>query len=207
MKITNLRTNLLLTAALLALAVATPVTADSQGWGLDPSHTEINFSVKHFFTPVSGSFREFDVDLRYDAEHPERSTVEVRIPVSSVYTGNSMRDNHLRSADWFEADKYPYITFKSTSVRKNGKDGLIARGPLTIKGVSHEIELPITLLGKQLILERMKKMLGGTHEVASFEASMAVDRTDFGVGVGSWATSMVVGAKVGIEILAEAHRR
>jgi polyisoprenoid-binding protein YceI len=104
-------------------------------------------------------------------------------------------------------EKYPYITFKSTSVRAAGDGQLVARGPLTIKGVSKQIELPIALLGQQPIPEMMREMMGGAQEVASFKASTAVDRGDFAVGVGSWAGTMVVGGDVDIEILAEAHRR
>ncbi len=176
-------------------------------WAFDPAHTEIKFSVNHFFTPVTGRFEEFEAALNYDPENPAGSTVEVRIPVASVNTGNAKRDDHLRTADWFEVAKYPYITFKSTSVRAAGNGQLVARGPLNIKGVSREIELPIALLGQQQIPEMMREMLGGTQEVASFKASTAVDRGDFGVGVGSWAATMVVGSEVDIEILAEAHRR
>ena len=108
--------------------IALPGAADQGTWGLDKAHTEINFSVKHFFTPVSGSFQEYDADLFFDPDNPERSQLEVRIPVTSIDTGNTRRDDHLRSADWVEADKHPTITFVSKSVRKKGKDKLIARG-------------------------------------------------------------------------------
>ncbi len=199
-----------LLAGLVLLAAGTGATAfadDASSWTLDPAHTEVRFSVNHFFTPVKGRFAEFEVDLVYDPENPQASSVEARIPVSSVDTGNARRDDHLRSADWFEAERHPYITFKSKSVRADGEGRLVARGPLTIKGVSREIELPIVLLGHQPIPEPMREMLGGTREVASFQASTAVERGDFGVGVGSWAATMVVGSEVDIEILAEAHLR
>ena len=198
-------------AALLVVAmicsVAQAEAATTTTWSADAAHTEINFSVNHFFTPVTGSFEDFEVDLAYNAEHPEKSTVEARIKVASVNTGNDKRDNHLRSADWFEADNHPYMTFKSTSVRKVGDNQLIASGPLTIKGQSHDVELPITLLGTQMIPEQMQQMLGGTKNVASFQASTAIDRGDFGVGVGDWAATMVVGSDVTIEILLEAHNK
>jgi polyisoprenoid-binding protein YceI len=190
----------------VAFVLVVPAAAETS-WGIDPAHTEINFSVKHFFTPVTGSFGEFDVELVYDAENPERSRVEVRIPVASIDTGSAMRDKHLRSADWFEADEHAYITFVSDSVQKKGKDQLVARGSLTIKGVSREIKLPIKLLGSQQIPKPMREMMNGAQEVASFQASLTVDRADFGVGVGSWAATMIVGGEVTIDILAEAHLR
>ncbi|MGB5658359.1 MAG: YceI family protein [Thermoanaerobaculia bacterium] len=198
----------LLTLALAAaISLATGAPSGAAIWGVDSAHTEVNFSVKHFFTPVSGSFREFEVTLDYDSENPAKSTVEAKIPVASINTGNEKRDNHLRSADWFEAEKYPYITFKSSSIQANGDGNLVARGQLTIKGESHEIDLPITLLGKKELPEQMQQMMGGTKEVASFKASTAVDRADYGVGVGNWAATMVVGGDVAIEILLEAHRK
>ncbi len=200
-------TGALLAAACGAILVLAPAATHAETWVADSPHTEINFSVKHFFTPVTGNFGDFEIDLNYDAENPENSSVEARIDVASVNTGNERRDNHLRSADWFEAEKYPNMTFKSSSVRANGDNQLIARGTLTIKGESREVELPITLLGAQEIPEQMQEMLGGTKEVASFRATISIDRGDFGVGVGSWAATMVVGGEISIEILLEAHRR
>jgi polyisoprenoid-binding protein YceI len=196
-----------LVAAVIASLASNAIAAVQTGWSTDSAHTEINFSITHFFTPVTGTFEDYEIDLDYDAENPENSTVEARIRVASVNTGNEKRDNHLRTADWFEADKYPHMTFKSSSVRKVGQNQLIASGPLTIKGQSHEVELPITLLGTQPIPEPMQQMLGGTTQVASFQASTSIDRGDFGVGTGNWAATMVVGGEVDIEILLEAHNR
>jgi len=204
-----IRSRWYLAALLLMAVVASQVTAapTSGGWSPDPAHTEINFSVKHFFTPVSGSFEDYEIDFDYNPENPEKSTVKARIKVASINTGNQKRNDHLRSADWFEADKHPYMTFKSTSVRKVSDNKLIASGPLTIKGKSHMVELPITILGNQMIPEPMQQMLDGTKHVASFQATTTVDRGDFGVGVGSWAATMVVGSEVSIEILLEAHNK
>lgn len=192
-------------AAAITLAVGAPSSAAT--WGVDSAHTEVNFSVKHFFTPVTGSFDEFEIDLDYNADDPAQSRVEVKIPVSSINTGNEKRDAHLLSGDFFEADEHPYITFSSSSVEVKAENQLVAQGLLTIKGESREIELPITLLGKQDIPEQMQPMLGGTIQVASFEAATTVDRNDYGVGVGNWAATLVVGGEVSIQILLEAHLR
>jgi len=198
---------ILLAVAVIGSLASNAFASKGTGWSTDAAHSEINFSVKHFFTPVTGSFEEFEVELDYDAENPENSTVQAKINVASVNTGNERRDNHLRTGDWFEAEEYPHMTFKSASVRKISENQLIASGPLTIKGQSREVELPITLLGTQPIPEQMQQMLGGTTKVASFNASMSIDRGDFGVGVGSWAATMVVGSEVEIEILLEAHNK
>jgi polyisoprenoid-binding protein YceI len=192
----------------MVAAHVTAIAAPTMGaWSADPAHTEINFSVKHFFTPVTGSFGDYEIDFDYNPENPEKSTVEARIKVASINTGNQKRDDHLRSADWFEADKHPYMTFKSTSVRKVSDNKLIASGPLTIKGKSQQVEMPITILGNQMIPEEMQQMMGGTKHVASFQATTVIDRGDFGVGVGNWAATMVVGSEVSIEILLEAHNK
>ena len=198
---------ILLVAPLLATLVSPSGASTPDPWATDDAHTEINFSITHFFTPVTGSFGDYKVNLDYNAEEPEKSTVEARIAVVSVNTGNERRDAHLRSEDWFGADEHPYMTFKSTAVRKVGENQLVASGPLTIKGESRVIELPITLLGTQPIPEPMREMLGGSKQVASFQASTTIDRSDFGVGVGSWAGTMIVGGEVDIEILLEAHNR
>ncbi|MEX2526247.1 MAG: YceI family protein [Gemmatimonadota bacterium] len=194
-------------AALAAAATiaATPAVQSSE-WNVDPAHTEINFKVSHFFTPVSGTFQDFDVDLVYDAENVANSSVNVRIDVASVDTKNPDRDEHLKSADFFEAANHPQITFRSRSVRRTGPDQLMASGPLTIKGVTQEIELPIRLLGMQEIPGEMQEMLGGVKRVAGFHAETQIRRQDFGVGVGSWAATMVVGGNVDIEIALEANQ-
>lgn len=197
----------LLVAALIVSQATVSAEPTAGAWYTDGAHTEINFSVKHFFTPVTGSFADYEIDLDYNPEEPDKSSVEARIKVASVNTGNEKRDNHLRSGDWFEAEKYPYMTFKSTSVRQVSENTLVATGPLAIKGKSQEVELPITLLGTQDIPEQMQQMLGGTKKVASFQASTAIDRGDYGVGVGNWAATMVVGGEVSIEILLEAHNK
>ncbi len=199
--------------SLMAMGAAGPDTGEARPvaqpapWNVDASHTEITFSVRHFFTPVSGSFRSFDIALDFDGENPENSHVKVTIEVASIDTRNERRDNHLRSGDFFEADRYPHMTFESTSVRRVSENRLVATGNLTIKDTTREIELPITLLGVMELPAQMQEMMGGIKEVASFTADTRIDRRDFGVGVGNWAETAVVGAEVSIAIALEANRR
>ena len=187
----------LIVPGLVALAALTTAAATSEPsapypteWNVDAAHTGIKFSVRHFFTPVTGSFDRWEASLEFDAENPENSRVEVRIDVASVNTGNEKRDNHLRSGDWFEADRYPHITFHSTSVRKTSDGKFVARGDLTIKDVTQQVELGVEMLGIKDIPEQMRQMLGGVSQVASFTASTEVDRRDYGVGVGERSGSM-----------------
>ncbi len=197
----------LATLALVSAAALGAAPAAAESWNVDSSHTEVNFSVNHFFTPVNGTFDEFDIDLAYDAGNPTASRVRVTIPVGSINTRNERRDGHLLSADFFGADDHGEITFESTSVKAADDGSLIATGPLTIKGISREVELPITLLGIKDIPAEMQEMLGGAKRIASFKASTTLDRGDYEVGTGSWAADVVVGSDVDVEILVEAHLR
>ncbi|MBT8397758.1 MAG: YceI family protein, partial [Gemmatimonadetes bacterium] len=148
---------------------------EAEPWDVDVPHTEINFSVKHFFTPVTGSFGDYDIELMFDAEQPENSTVRVSIDVASVNTKNERRDNHLRSPDFFNAEQFPKMIFESTSVRAAGEHTLLATGDLTIKGITREVELAIDLLGIMDLPPEMQEMLGGVTQVASFHATTKVD--------------------------------
>jgi polyisoprenoid-binding protein YceI len=212
------RTNLLKTGlAIMALVVlgltqnpavaASAAAAGPPSWSVDPAHTRVGFSVNHFFTPVQGEFDDFEVTLAYDHQNPANSKVTARIPVASIDTGNDKRDAHLRSGDWFEADKHPYLTFESTSVRPLGEDRLLATGRLTIKGHTREVALPIQILGVQQVPEPMQAMMMGVKEVASFRAALSIDRNDYDVGVGSWAGTAVVGDNVEIALLVEANHK
>jgi len=191
--------------ALAALTVAaTPLATP---WTVDAPHTAVTFSVKHFFTPVRGKFETFDVQLAYDPETPENSTVRVDIPVASVNTGDPKRDAHLKSDDFFEADAHPRITFVSERVTEVSDTDLLVRGQLTIKGQTRTIDLPVKILGVMDVPAEMQEMLMGVKHIASFEANLTVDRRDFGVGVGSWAATAVVGKDVTINIAVEANRK
>ncbi len=193
------------TLAFASLTIAAgPAALD---WNVDASHSGIAFSVKHFFTPVAGHFDRYEIDLVFDEKNPAESSVEVRIDVSSVNTGNDRRDEHLLSEDFFGADRYDEITFRSESVVGAAGNKLIVRGPLTIKDRTHIVELPVTLLGIQDIPEGpMREMLGGLERIASFEAGLEIDRSDYDVGTGSWAANLVVGHEVDIDIVVEANR-
>jgi polyisoprenoid-binding protein YceI len=111
----------------------------------------------------------------------------------------------LRSDSWFEVERYPTMTFRSTSFQPLSDTEFVAAGELTIKDTTSEIELPITVLGVMDVPENRRERLG--EQVASFQAATVIDRRDFGVGTGSWTETTVVGADVEIEITIEANRR
>ena len=203
-----MKTRRLFSGAVLALAALSIAAGPAPvAWNVDKPHSGIGFSVKHFFTPVNGQFDEYDIELTYDRENPANSSARVSINVASVNTGNEDRDAHLLSGDFFEADKYPFITFESESVRVLRQGELLLRGPLRIKGETRQIELPAKILGVKDIPEEMREMLGGVTEIASFEADLRLIRGDYGVGVGSWAANLVVGDEVDVNIVLEANRK
>lgn len=110
-------------------------------WNLDPSHSEVTFKVKHMMiTNVSGSFTDFNVTASSDGDDFSKANVNFSAKAASVNTGSAQRDGHLQSADFFDAEKYPEITFKSTSVEKDGDDYKL-QGDLTIKDVTKNITL------------------------------------------------------------------
>jgi len=202
-----MKTTKILPTMILALTTLTIAAGPAPAtWNVDMPHTGIGFSVKHFFTPVRGEFTEYEVEFDFDRENPANSSVRVRIDVASVETGNEKRNAHLLSEDFFGAETYPYITFESREVTQISETQLLVRGPLRIKGQVHDVELPVTILGVRDIPAEMQQMLGGITELASFETALVIDRNDYGVGVGSWAATMVVGGEVGIDIAVEANR-
>jgi polyisoprenoid-binding protein YceI len=183
------------------------IAGSATKWDLDKAHTTINFSIKHFFTPVTGKFQDFNIDLNFDPENLSASSINVDINVASVITGNEKRDNHLLTADWFDAEKYPQMSFKSNEIVSKGDNNFVAKGKLRIKEIEKDIELAFKILGVKQIPEKMKNMLGGIDELASFEAYYSLNRKDYTVGTGSWAATLVVGGEVDIHIAVEVNRK
>lgn len=111
-------------------------------WTLDPTHSELGFKIKHLMiTNVSGQFTKFEASAESPNEDFSRATINATIDVASINTNNPQRDEHLRTADFFQADQYPHIIFKSTAVEKIDNDNLRIHGNLTIK----ETTKPITI--------------------------------------------------------------
>lgn len=173
-------------------------------WQIDRSHSQVGFSVRHFFTPVEGSFGEYDLEFYFDPESPEETRVVVTIDASSIDSDNARRDEDLRGPSFFEVDAFPTLEFRSTGVRQVNETDFVLSGNLTIRDETHPVELSVKLLGIQELgegMERMGKM------VAGFEAETTIDRRGFGVGTGRWAETVVLGPDVTIRVLLEARLR
>ncbi len=138
----------------------------------DLDHSSVGFSVRHFVTPVPGRFRDFSATLRYDRDDPSRSSVEFRVKAASIDTDNDDRDAHLRSADFFDAARYPELTFASTGVRALEATRFEVTGDLSIHGVVRRVTLPVTLLG--LVRTPQGERIG-------FETAFTLDRKDYGI--------------------------
>lgn len=173
------------TLALFTLALVLVAAAAAQEYKIDPSHSSANFTVRHLMVSnVNGRFAKMSGTLYYDENAPEKSWVKAVIDATSINTDNTDRDNHLRSADFFEVEKHPQITFESKRVQKRG-DGFVAFGTLTMKGVAKEIELPFEFLGK--IKDPRGRMRVG------FEATTVLNRKEYGI---NWSRMMDTGGAV-----------
>ena len=160
---------------LLAMAMVSSETGELESYSGDVPHSSIGFSVKHMVVAtVKGNFRDYDISVSYDPDDLANSSVQTTIKVASIFTDNEGRDNHLRSAEFFDAENYPEINFRSARI-ENRDDGLVAIGTLTMRGVTREIELPFELIGP------VKGMQG--EKRYGIDAIMKLNRQDFGV---SW---------------------
>lgn len=161
---------------LIATLVALPlVAADNapEAWGVDKVHSSATFKVRHLMSNVTGEFNDFDAAITIDRANPAASSVEFTIQAASIDTRNSNRDEHLRSADFFEAEKYPTIKFKSTEVKPKSATEFDVTGDLTVKGVTKRITLPVTFLGFGKD--------GRGNEKAGFEIETTINRKDYGI--------------------------
>lgn len=162
--------------AALALALtATAAMAAPKTYTMDPNHTQVMFSWSHFgFSNPTANFNTVKGTLTYDAAHPSRSSVQVRMPVSSIDTHVPALDEHLKSEDFFNAQKYPMVTFKSTHVSAAGPHKLTVVGNLTAHGKTHQVTLHATLNKKGMQPMEKKPAIG-------FAATGTLKRSWFGV--------------------------
>lgn len=164
--------------ALLALALAAVVGAEPRTFVFDKTHSEVGFNVRHFFNKTHGRFEDYDGQLTFDPANLTASTVQLTIRDTSIYTANTRRDAHLRTQDFFWADKYPTVTFKSTKVipGKDDKHFQVA-GDLTIRDVTKPVTLDVEYFG-------MGPVSIGGHAMgtqAGFSATTTINRKDYGI--------------------------
>jgi len=169
-------------------------------YAIDKAHSEATFQVRHLVTRVRGRFTDFEGLVEYDEQDPERSSVNVTIQATSVDTGDATRDTHLRTGDFFDAEKFPTLTFRSTKVTKTGGDAFDVTGDLAIRGVTRPVTLAVTFLGKATD--------PWGNERLGFEGEVKINRKDYGL---MWNATLETGGflvgdevKINLEIQAVA---
>jgi polyisoprenoid-binding protein YceI len=171
-------------------------------YALDPAHTRIGFSARHaMVTKVRGAFNEFEGGATLDFADPTKSSAQLTIQTASVDTRNEQRDSHLRTNDFFDAPRYPTITFVSTSVRQTGDETFEVVGDLTIKDVTKSVTLSVEFTGAA------KDPFGNTR--VGFEGSTTIERSDYGVTFNAALETggLLVSEKVTIELEIAAIRQ
>lgn len=187
-----LKTNLW--AVLLFSAIISPQVNTARQYPIDTSHSTVGFAVPILdgLSKVSGKFTDFTVTLTHDEKDISKSSVSVVIKAASINTGINQRDAHLRTADFFDVDKYPKITFQSKHIEKRANQ-LVAAGTLTMHGVAKEIELPFAITGVNKDPATGKMNIG-------YSARIAINRRDFGITWRHQSVPNFVGDTVEVEI-------
>ena len=181
----------------LTLALGASVAAAETPWKLDRAHSSVGFSVAHYVvSEVTGKFREFDVTFVSNKDDFSDAKLSATIKVASINTDNERRDNHLKSGDFLDAEKFPELTFVSTSFEKTGEQSFDITGDLTIRGTTKEVVLHARYKGT--IENRGRTII-------AFSATTEINRFDFGV---KWDAKLdtgglVAGDKISIEITYE----
>ncbi len=191
-------TLVLLSSSLLALD---PVLSQAAEYSVDPAHSHVGFVVRHMLGKVPGEFKDFEGTFQFDEKKPSLSAADFTIKSASISTDNPKRDTHLKSGDFFDAEKYPTLTFKSKKLVPAGHHKYKLMGDLTMHGITHPVTFAVEYMGS------MKDPWGSTR--ASFTANTKVNRKDFNIlwnkklDSGSW----LIGDDVMINLDIEAVKK
>lgn len=171
--------------------------AQAADYKIDTAHSSVAFKLRHMGVSwTKGTFKSFDGTIKYDAAKPEDTAINVTIQVDSIDTDNEGRDKHLKTADFFDAEKYPTIVFKSTKVVDHKDGTMTVTGDLTMHGITKAVDLEVTELGPEVYIEEFKI----TKRAVS--AKTTINRLDFGVSTDQMMGmgEMSIGKDVFIEI-------
>lgn len=189
-----MRKNLFIPTILAVLISAAPFFAAVTKYDIDAAHSNIGFSIPIAggLSNVRGKFNEFTVTIIYDDKDVTKSSVEATIKATSIDTGIERRDAHLRTADFFDVEKFPEITFKSSRIEKKGKN-FIAHGTFSMHGVSKEISIPFTVNGITRDEKTGKTVLGATGRTS-------VNRREYGINFARPDNPAFLGDVIDIEL-------
>jgi polyisoprenoid-binding protein YceI len=178
-------------------------------WVIDTAHTQIDFSAKHMMiATVRGRFTKYSGSVQIDRQNPEKSVVDITIDAASIDTHEPNRDNHLRSADFFDVANYPTVTFKSRRVELPhgaNSENFKVIGDLTIRGTTHEVTLDVTNEGSG------KDPWGNMHY--GFTAATTINRKDFGLTwnvaleTGGWLVGDQIKISIATEVIEKADEK
>ena len=182
----------------LLFLMATHATAYE--WKIDPAHSAVMFEIKHIYATVRGQFNTFHGDVVFNPNDLNASKFDFTVDVDSINTHIAKRDTHLRSPDFFDADKYPYMVFKSSKVSHIVGNTYLLAGKMTIKGVTKPMKLEFLMLGQKDSPFQEGKVVGG------FETRFKIDRFDFNVGTGKFYKMGALGKDVNVLISLEMIR-
>ncbi len=178
-----------------------PAVMAADQYKIDPAHTNVGFSVQHLMiSRVNGSFTDVAGTILHDPADVTKSSVEVTVKTNSITTNNTNRDNHLRSADFFDVEKFPEMTFRSTTIRKQGQ-GYLCVGTLTLHGVSKEVQIPFQIMGT--VTDPLGEVRLGV------EGQLSLDRKEFGINWNKVLDNggVAVGNKVNMTLIVEAVKQ
>jgi len=166
------QTKTLVQAFSLALLLPALAAAEPATYKVDSSHSAVSFTIRHFVSNVPGRFKDFEGAIKHDKQKPEASSVNFTVQAASIDTANNDRDEHLRGADFFDVQKYPTLSFTSTSVKAKDANNLEVTGDMTMHGVTKRITIPVEFLGA---------VKGPRGEKAGFETTFTLNRKDYGI--------------------------
>jgi polyisoprenoid-binding protein YceI len=192
------RTTFFASLAILALAASAAVAAP-ETFTFDKAHSLVGFRIRHFVSKVEGRFKDYEGVITLDRQNPAASKVDLTIQAASIDTGNDNRDKDLKSANFFDVEKFPTITFKSTKVNPKGSDSYDVTGDFTMHGVTKSITIPVKHGGFAK---------AGKVEKAGFEVNFNLNRRDYGI---TWNRTvdqggLMLGEDVEINVQVEANK-
>jgi polyisoprenoid-binding protein YceI len=195
----TMRRAIVVATAVLTLLIL-PAMAAVESYKIDPVHSTVSFTIRHLVSRVRGNFTELSGAIQLDRDNPAEAKITATIATASVNTANEKRDEHLRSPDFFDAEKYPAITFESNGVKVHSAERVTLMGNLTMHGVTKPVSLDVTGLGFG------SDPWGGFR--AGFEAETTLNRKDYGIVWNSVLDTggLALGDEVKVEILIEAIR-
>lgn len=184
-------------ACALVLLWTTSTAVLAEQYDVDPAHSSLSFSIEHVgLTHIDGRFTDFHGNIHFDPKAPDKTTIEFTAQSKSVNTDVAKRDEHLRTADFFDVEKYPTLSFKSTKVKAMGSDRYQVDGQLTAHGVSKNVSTVAYIVGPKEVMGAQK---------IGFRTTFDINRLDFKIGDGDkYSSDAMLSHKVNLEVKGEA---